>query len=117
MTSGRRHFSFRDFAHSALFTERGQLAPRLQLPNCGLGDVLALRLEAGMAEIKVEPKRSALGWLWAIIILAVIAVAAWYFMTHSRPVPATTAPADSVRTSLLVPAAGAAVTMEGRTNG
>ena len=70
-----------------------------------------------MAEIKVEPKRSGLGWLWAVIILAVIAVAAWYFMNNSRAVPATAAPADSVRTSLLVPAARAAAFAEGATNG
>jgi len=56
-----------------------------------------------MAEIKVEAKRSGLGWLWAIIILAVIAAGLWYFMYTSRAVPATTAPADSVRTSLVVP--------------
>jgi hypothetical protein len=53
-----------------------------------------------MAEIKVEPKRGGLGWLWAIIILALIAAAAWYFMNNSSAVPATS-PADSVRTSML----------------
>ena len=53
-----------------------------------------------MAEIKVEPKRGGLGWLWAIIILALIAAAAWYFMNNNA-VPATTSPADSVRTSML----------------
>jgi len=68
-----------------------------------------------MAEIKVEPKRGGLGWLWAIIILALIALGAWYFINHSRAVPATAAPADSVRTSLVVPAGGAV--SEGRTNG
>ncbi len=52
-----------------------------------------------MAEIKVEPKRGGLGWLWAIIILALIAAAAWYFMNNTS-VPATS-PADSVRTSML----------------
>jgi hypothetical protein len=57
-----------------------------------------------MAEIKVEAKRSGLGWLWAIIILALIAAGVWYFMYSSRAVPAPAAPADSVRTSLLVPA-------------
>jgi hypothetical protein len=68
-----------------------------------------------MAEIKVEPKRSGLGWLWAIIILALIAAGVWYFMTSSRAAPSTTAPADSTRTSLTVPAvAGFA---EGATNG
>ena len=53
-----------------------------------------------MAEIKVEPKRGGLGWLWAIIVIALIAAAVWYFMNSSRAVPATT-PADSVRTSML----------------
>jgi len=57
-----------------------------------------------MAEIKVEAKRSGLGWLWALIILAVIVAGLWYFMHVSRAVPATAAPADSVRTSLLMPA-------------
>jgi hypothetical protein len=54
-----------------------------------------------MAEIKVEPKRSGLGWLWAIIVLVLVGVAAWYFMTQ-RTAPATTVPADSTRTSMLV---------------
>jgi hypothetical protein len=54
-----------------------------------------------MAEIKVEPDRSRLGWVWVIIVLALIAAAVWYFMNNSRAVPATTAPADSARTTLL----------------
>ena len=54
-----------------------------------------------MAEIKVEPTRGGLGWLWAIIVLVLVGVAAWYFMTQ-RTAPATTAPADSTRTSMLV---------------
>jgi hypothetical protein len=67
-----------------------------------------------MAEIRVEPKRSGLGWLWAIIILALIAAGVWYYMTASRAAPAA-APADSTRTSLVIPAlAGFA---EGATNG
>ena len=53
-----------------------------------------------MAEIKVEPKRGGLGWLWAIIILAVIGAAVWYFLTSSQTVPATTSPTDSGRTSM-----------------
>jgi hypothetical protein len=52
-----------------------------------------------MAEIKVEPKRGGLGWLWAIIILALIAAAVWYFMHTNQTAPA--APADSTRTSLI----------------
>ena len=59
-----------------------------------------------MAEIKVEPKRGGLGWLWAIIILALIGAAVWYFMNNSS-VPATTSPADSVRTSMLDQSVGA----------
>ena len=51
-----------------------------------------------MAEIKVEPKRGGLGWLWAIVLLALIGAAAWYFMRSSQAVPATS-PADSARTS------------------
>jgi hypothetical protein len=53
-----------------------------------------------MAEIKVEPKRGGLGWLWAIIVIALLAVAAWYFLTQTGT-PATTTPADSVRTSMM----------------
>ena len=67
-----------------------------------------------MAEIKVEAKRRGVGWLWAIIILALIVAGVWYFMYSSRAVPATPAPADSVRTSLLVPAT---TIVEGKTNG
>jgi len=53
-----------------------------------------------MAEIKVEPKRGGLGWLWAIIVLVLLGIGAWYFMTQ-RTAPATTVPADSTRTSML----------------
>jgi hypothetical protein len=66
-----------------------------------------------MAEIKVEPKRGGLGWLWAIIILALVAAAAWYFMNNSRAVPATTTPADTTRTSLVTPRAIAEDTSNG----
>ena len=57
-----------------------------------------------MAEIKVEPKRGGLAWLWVIILLALIGAGLWYFLNNSRPAPATTAP-DSTRTSLGVPQA------------
>ena len=52
-----------------------------------------------MAEIKVEPTRGGLGWLWAIILLVVIAAGVWYFVANSRAVPATTPPPDLARTS------------------
>jgi len=65
-----------------------------------------------MAEIKVEPKRGGMGWLWVIILLALIAAGFWYFM--NRSVPATTTPADSTRTSLVVPFGAVA---EGVNNG
>ena len=55
-----------------------------------------------MAEIRVEPKRGGLGWLWAIIVIALLAVAAWYFFTRTGA-PAATTPADSVRTSMTQP--------------
>jgi UPF0716 family protein affecting phage T7 exclusion len=55
-----------------------------------------------MAEIKVEPKRGGMGWLWAIILIVLLAVAAWYLLAD-RGAPATTSPADSVRTSMMQP--------------
>lgn len=61
-----------------------------------------------MAEIKVEQRRGGLGWLWAIIILALIAAGVWYYMNNTRAVPATT-PADSTRTSMSAPSAASAM--------
>lgn len=53
-----------------------------------------------MAEIKVEPRRGGLGWLWVVIILAIVAAALWYFFSNSRAVSPATPAADSVRTSM-----------------
>ena len=33
-----------------------------------------------MAEIRVEEKRGGLGWLWMVLLLALAALAAWYFL-------------------------------------
>ena len=33
-----------------------------------------------MAEIRVEPKRRSLAWLWALLALAIVAAVAWYLM-------------------------------------
>ena len=66
-----------------------------------------------MAEIKVEPKRRGLGWLWAIIALVVIAAAVWYFMRISTAPPA--AQSDSARTSMID--RPTSVVAEGTSNG
>lgn len=33
-----------------------------------------------MAEIRVEPKRRSLAWLWVLLALAVVALVAWYLL-------------------------------------
>jgi len=68
-----------------------------------------------MAEIKVEPKRRGLGWLWAIIALVVIAAAVWYFMRTSTAAPAPAAQSDSARTSMID--RPTSVVAEGTSNG
>ena len=37
-----------------------------------------------MAEIRVEPKRRSLAWLWVLLLLIVAAAVAWYFMYYNR---------------------------------
>jgi hypothetical protein len=37
-----------------------------------------------MAEIRVEPKRRSLAWLWILLLLIVAAAVAWYFMYYNR---------------------------------
>ena len=53
-----------------------------------------------MAEIRVEREKRGLGWLWALLALLLLALAAWWFLTQrpdSNTAPAdTTAPVDTV---------------------
>ena len=35
-----------------------------------------------MAEIRIEQKRRSLGWLWALLILLVLAAVAWYLYSQ-----------------------------------
>ena len=37
-----------------------------------------------MAEIRVEPKKRSLAWLWIVLLLVLAAVVAWYFMNGGR---------------------------------
>ena len=36
-----------------------------------------------MAEIRVEPKKRSLAWLWVLLLLAVIAAVVWYFYVYN----------------------------------
>jgi hypothetical protein len=49
-----------------------------------------------MAEIRIERKRRALGWLWLFLALVVVAVLAWYFLYPGRT---ATAPAAAPPTT------------------
>lgn|GEM_PF-2350235 len=35
-----------------------------------------------MAQIRVEPKRRSLAWLWILLALAVVALVAWYLYSQ-----------------------------------
>ena len=48
-----------------------------------------------MAEIRVEPKRRSLAWLWVLLLLIVAAAVAWYFMYYNNS--GTTAPRTGQR--------------------
>ncbi len=63
-----------------------------------------------MAEIRVEPKRRSLAWLWALLALALIALVFWYLnndgVNQVDTAPATTAPtslAPAPASTLLTP--------------
>ncbi|MFL5577406.1 MAG: hypothetical protein ACJ79S_15715 [Gemmatimonadaceae bacterium] len=39
-----------------------------------------------MAEIRVQQvKRRGLGWLWLLVVLVLLAIGAWYFLSGSSP--------------------------------
>lgn len=63
-----------------------------------------------MAEIRVEPKRGGLGWVWLIIALIVLALLAWYFLGN-RDATVTTTGLASQATTVLALAEGAADTI------
>ena len=54
-----------------------------------------------MAQIRVERKRSGLTWLWAAIIIIVLALIAWWLLSHNRM---QNQPAAAAPTSLVAPA-------------
>jgi hypothetical protein len=37
-----------------------------------------------MAEIRVEPRKRSLAWLWVILLLVIAAAVAWYFLYGSQ---------------------------------
>lgn len=37
-----------------------------------------------MAEIRVEPKRRSMAWLWILLALALVGAAIWYFNNNGR---------------------------------
>jgi predicted anti-sigma-YlaC factor YlaD len=65
--------------------------------------------EDRVAEIRIEPKRRSLAWLWILLVLAVVALVAWYLVsqgavrvqdttttpTGALPAPALSAPAHA----------------------
>lgn len=61
-----------------------------------------------MAEIRVEKEKRSLAWLWALLALLILALAAWWFFTQGtdpNPAPAdTTAPVDTVTPDTIAPA-------------
>ena len=60
-----------------------------------------------MAEIRVEREKRGLGWLWALLALLLLALAAWWFLTQrpeSTPAPVdTVAPIDTVAPDTTAP--------------
>jgi hypothetical protein len=57
-----------------------------------------------MAEIRVERvQKRGLGWLWALLLVLLLAAVAWYLWANGYlGARSTSAPADTTRTSLNV---------------
>lgn len=73
-----------------------------------------------MAEIRVQKEKRGLGWLWGLVALLLVALAAWWFLrqqpaTDGAPAD-TTAPVDTTATGTLAPhrPVGALLLMPGR---
>ena len=62
-----------------------------------------------MAEIRVEPKRRSLAWLWILLALALVAAVAWYLMNGGVRTIDSTAPAATTSALPTAPALLAAV--------
>ena len=48
-----------------------------------------------MAEIRVEERRGGLGWLWAVVLVLLVALAAWWFLSADDG-PVGSDPAEQV---------------------
>ncbi len=71
-----------------------------------------------MAEIRVEPKRRSLAWLWVLLALALVAAVAWYLSNDGvNQVDVQTAPTSSSApaTSELIPVSSAVIALPGTT--
>jgi hypothetical protein len=55
-----------------------------------------------MAEIRVEPKKRSLAWLWVLLLLAVVAAVVWYFYFYTGGRPVTVGALPLVRSMPLV---------------
>jgi hypothetical protein len=63
-----------------------------------------------MAQIRIEQRRSGLGWLWLIIVLIIIAIIAWFIFVPREPHPLPARPAGSAPSSLHEKPSGGPVT-------
>lgn len=66
-----------------------------------------------MAEIRVEPKRRSLVWLWVIIALIIIAALVYYFLFYQSAPGAAPATTSEAGHALLRLAAGVARVVPG----